>query len=150
MKPKFTLVPSEYFNPESAGEILSKVVLLEEGEPLSFLDIPGYDAVLLYAGEQRPVVYDMLLSLCKIREHYKILASHRDGYLYIVIAQGESLMFCNAFQAADFTTALYFVFHTMQKLQLNPQVSCLYFMEELSQEQLISLFRYFKNVEVLR
>ena len=147
MKPKFTLVPSEYFNPESAGDFLSKVVLLEEGEPLSFLDIPGYDAVLLYAGEQRPFVYDMLLSLCKIREHYKILASHRDGYLYIVIAQGESLMFCNAFQAVDFTTAEYFIFLAMKSLQLNPEVSTICWKGSLDTEDEMSLYRYFKGVD---
>lgn len=150
MKPKFTLVPSEYFSPESAGDYLSKVVLLEQGEPLSFLELPGYDATLVYAGAARPVFYDMIMSLFKIREHYKILASYTDGYLYLVIAQDSRLMFCNSFPAGDFVTAQYYIFLTLNKLQLNPQVSSLYFADSVSREQITELYSYFKNVEVLR
>lgn len=150
MKPKFTLVPSEYFNPESAGDILSKVVLLEQGEPLSFLDLPEHKAVLVYAGKTRPAVYDMVMSLFKIREHFKIIANYSDGYLYLVIAQGNELMLCNSFPASDFVTAQYYIFLSLKKLQLNPQVSAIYFTSELTSEQTMALFSYFKNVEVLR
>lgn len=150
MKSKFTLVPSEFFTPEGAGDILSEVVSLEEGEPLSFLEIPSAGAYLVYAGAKRPVVYDMLMSLFKIGEHNKIIACHRDGELFLVIAQGGELRLCNVFQAADFTTAQYYLFLTMKSLQLNPQLSTVYFMDALSKEQSISMYNYFKAVEVLR
>lgn len=150
MKSKFTLVPSEFFTPEGAGDILSEVVSLEEGEPLSFLEVPSVSAVLVYAGAKRPVAYDMLMSLFKIGEHNKIIACHRDGELSLVIAQGSELKFCNVFQAADFTTAEYYLFLTLKSLQINPQLSTVYFMDSLAPEQSISLYNYLKRVEVIR
>lgn len=150
MKSAFTLIPSEYFTPEGAGDILSKVVPLEQGEPLSFLDIPAYQAVFVYAGQVRPVAYDMIQSLFKIREYNKIIACHRDGELFLVIAQGDSLQLCNVFQAKDFVTAQYFIFMSLKSLQLNPQLSTIYFMGDIAPEHSASLYNYFKNVEVLR
>lgn len=150
MKSRFTLVPSEFFSPQSAGDILSKVVPLAEGEPLSFLEIPAYDAVFVYAGDERPVAYDMVQSLFKIGDYNKIVVCHRDGELSLVIAQGSQLKLCNVFPAADFTTAQYFIFLSLKNLQLNPQLSTLYYVGGLAQEHAISLYNYFKNVEVLR
>ena len=40
-----------------------------------------------------------------------------DGILYLVIAQGKSLMLCNTYQAPDFTTAEYFIFMAMKELE---------------------------------
>lgn len=150
MKSKFTLLPSEFFTPETAGDMLSKVVPLEEGEPLSFLEIPAYKAVFVYAGAQRPVAYDMVQSLFKIREYNKIVACHSDGELFLVIAQGDSLQLCNVFPAKDFLSAQYFIFLALKNLQLNPQLSTLYFMGDVKPEDSLSMYSYFKNVEVLR
>ena len=70
-----------------------------------------------------------------------------DGWLYLAIAQGKKLMLCNSFQAPDFTTAEYFVFLAMKKLQLNPEMSSIYFRTRLTEEQEMSLYRYFRSVE---
>ena len=80
-------------------------------------------------------------------DYNKILASYMDGVLYLVIAQGRSLLLCNSFQAPDFTTAQYFIFLAMKNLQLNPEVSTICFRTPLSEEDEMSLYRYFKNVE---
>ena len=79
----------------------------------------------------------------------KIVASYVDGYLYLVIAQGKTLMLCNAYQASDFTTAEYFIFLAMKKLQLNLEMSSIYFRTPLTDEQEMSLYRYFRSVEHL-
>lgn len=151
MADKFTLVPSELFSEETARETLSEVVLLEEGDQLSFIEVPFCQAVLVYAGQKRPVVYDMLMSLCKIRHHNKLIASLSNGVLSLVVAQGDRLQFCNCFKAADFTTALYYIFMVLKKQQINPEISTLYFMScDVSQEHLTSLFRYFKSAEFLQ
>ena len=70
-----------------------------------------------------------------------------DGVLYLVIAQGKSLLLCNSYQAPDFTTAEYFIFLAMKKLQLNPEVSTIAFRTPLSEEDRMSLYRYFRNVD---
>lgn len=150
MTPKFTLVPSELFSEDSAREILSEVVLLEKGEPLSFLEIKAYNAVLVYAGATRPAVYDMIMSLFKLRDYNKILASFSDGCLHLVIAQGDRLVFCNSFVAGDFTTAEYYVFMVLKQLQINPEVSTLTFMSEIPEGRLSELYHYFKSAEVLQ
>lgn len=151
MTPKFTLVPSEVFSEETAREILSEVVRLEEGEPLSFIGIPAFDAFLVYAGKDRPVVYDMLMSLCKIRPYNKLIASVDDGVLSFVVSQGDRVVFCNSFKTPDFTTVQYYIFMVLKKLQINPEISTLYFFRNsVTPEQTLSLFRYFKSAEVLQ
>lgn len=150
MTPKFTLVPSELFSEATAREILSEVVLLSKEEPLSFLDIPPYSAVLVYAGDSRPVVYDMLLSLCKLRDYNKIIADIRDGVLSLVVAQGDALALCNAYDAVDFTTALYYIALAVSSLQINPQQSTVYFMNSISSEDMQQMYNYFKGVEIIR
>ena len=72
-----------------------------------------------------------------------------DGYLYLVIAQGKSLLLCNSYQAPDFTSAEYFIFLALKKLQLNPEVTTICFRTPLTEEQEMSLYRYFKSVESL-
>ena len=92
-------------------------------------------------------MYYMLGAVLQLPDYNKILASYMDGTLYLVIAQGRSLLLCNAFQAPDFTTAEYFIFLAMKKLQLNPEVSTITFRTPLSEEDEMSLYRYFKNVD---
>ena len=150
MECRFTLVPSVYFTEEKARRMLEEVVHLDEDEPLSFLEIPPHDAVLVYAGSERPRVYDMLLSLCKIRDYNKIIMDFTDGVLYLTVAQGDQLRVCNAFAAEDFVTAEYYLFSALKSLQINPEISTVYSMEALSQQQCISLCSYFKNAETLQ
>lgn len=89
----------------------------------------------------------MLSAMADIPDYNKIVAAYMDGWLYLAIAQGKTLMLCNSFQAPDFTTAQYFVFLAMKKLQLNPEMSSIYFRTPLEDEQEMSLYRYFRSVE---
>lgn len=144
--PKFTLVPSGFHNPDKQREILSEVVDLEEGAWVGSVNIPEYNAVLIYSG---PIdgVRMMLRKIQKLSDYNKIVASYSEGYLYLVIAQGKSLLLCNSFRVEDFTTAEYFIFLALKKLQLNPEVSTISFCTGLNEEEEMSLYRYFKNVE---
>ena len=69
-----------------------------------------------------------------------------DGWLYLVIAQGRSLCLANVFRAQDFTTAEYFIFLSLKRLQMNPEVSTICFRTPLDMEAEMSLYRYFKSV----
>ena len=99
--------------------------------------------------ELLPETYYMLQQLPALADYNKILASYVDGVLYLVIAQGKTLLLCNNFQAPDFTTAQYFIFLAMKKLQLNPEVSTICFRTPLAEDDEMSLYRYFKSVEVI-
>ena len=167
--PKCALVPSQFHVPENSRQMLSDVVALSEDESVEYVAVPEYAAVMLFSNtavgsiarvvsetalrvdgtKARPLPesYYMLKHLADIPEYNKILASFKDEHLYLVIAQGKSLLFCNTFKAPDFTTAQYFIFLAMKKLQLNPEVSSIYFRTPLDADQEMSLYRYFKNVE---
>ena len=167
--PKFALIPAQFHNPAEARMMLSEVADIAEGDVVDAVRVPKLASVLLYSettggslprvisemvlktdgSKVRPLpeVYYMLSSLESIAEYNKIVASYMDGYLYLVIAQGRTLLLCNAYSAQDFTTAEYFLFLALKKLQLNPEVSTVYFRTPLGEEEEMSLYRYFKNVE---
>ena len=160
--PKVALVPSAFFDPASAREMLSRTVTLDREDKVEYISLPEFSAELVYSlstesviqssskGEAKdllPELYDVLKALSGITEHNKIVASYGDGILSLAIAQGENLLLANTFQAADFTTAEYYLFMAVRKLQLNPEISSVYFLSELSQEEEMSLYRYFKSVE---
>ena len=167
--PKCTLVPAQFHLPENSRQMLSEVVDLTDDEGVEYVSVPEFAAVLLYSNttvgamarvvsetvlrtdgtKARPLpeLYYMLRHLSHMTEYNKVLASYKDDALYLVVAQGKSLLLCNTFKAPDFTTAQYFIFLVMKKLQLNPEMSSIYFRTPLDQEQEMSLYRYFKNVE---
>ena len=169
--PKFTLVPEQFFDPLSARSVLSDVAELEDSDYVTFERLPHLKAVLVYSnsiGETLsravaetvvrsdgfktkvlPEVWYMLKALDSIQEYNKVVASVADGYLYLVIAQGRSLLLCNSYQASDLVTAEYFIFLAMKKLQLNPEMTTIYFRTPLKEEDEMSLYRYFKSVDYL-
>ena len=167
--PKCALVPAQFHISENSRQMLSEVVNLNDDESVESVPVPEFAAVMLYSttmigamsrvisetvlrtdgtkARPLPEPYYMLKQLSQIPDYNKILASYKDDNLYLVISQGKSLLFCNTFKAPDFTTAQYFIFLAMKKLQLNPEVSSIFFRTPLDQDQEMSLYRYFKNVE---
>ena len=171
LSPYCALVPHSFHNPESSREQLSEVVNLPEAAVVDYIPVPEFASVLVYStsiggtlhkvlsesvlkmdgnkAKPLPEFYYMLKDVLKINEYNRILASYMDGILYLVVAQGKTLLLCNSFKAPDFTTAQYFIFMVMKKLQLNPEVSTITFRTPLSEEQEISLYRYFKSVDII-
>ena len=167
--PKFTLVPEQFQDKTADNQMLSDVADLSASDAVSSVPVPEFAAVLVYsntigetlskavsetvldkAGNKArplPEIYYMLKAVSGLADYNKILASYMDGVLYLVIVQGRSLLLCNSFKAPDFTTAEYFIFLAMKKLQLNPEVSTITFRTPLSEEDEMSLYRYFKNVD---
>ena len=165
----FTLVPTNFFNPDKEREALAGVARLGEDCAVRHIDIPQYDAVLVYSVDGDSVVipqYDAVLvysvdgdsvvsapeiagildKLPDCPAYNKILCSLRNGRLSIAIAQGKSLLLANSFTAPDFTTAEYYIFLAVKSLQINPEVSTICWLTELEPGQEMSLYRYFKSV----
>ena len=167
--PKVSLVPEQFYSFETASRLLANVVSLNHDDRVESIPVPEYGAVLLYSnsiGETLtrvvsetvvrtdgskasplPVMYYMLKSLATLHDYNKIAAAYMDGVLYLVIAQGSTLLLCNSYKAPDFTTAQYFIFLAMKKLQLNPEMSTITFVTQLDYDQEMSLYRYFRSVE---
>ena len=169
--PYCTLIPANFHKPELSREALADVVNLPEGATVEYVPVPDFAAVMVYSNsiggtlhkvlsesvlkvdgsksKPLPELYYMLSSLSQISDYNRILASYMDETLYLVISQGKTLLLCNTYHAPDFTTAEYFLFMAMKKLQLNIEMSSVYFRTPLTEEQELSLYRYFMNVEHL-
>ena len=169
--PYCTLIPANFHKPELSREALADVVNLPEGATVEYVPVPDFAAVMVYSNsiggtlhkvlsesvlkvdgsksKPLPELYYMLSSLSQISDYNRILASYMDETLYLVISQGRTLLLCNTYHAPDFTTAEYFLFMAMKKLQLNIEMSSVYFRTPLTEEQELSLYRYFMNVEHL-
>jgi hypothetical protein len=168
LTPKVALVPESFFDGASARGALEEVASLGPEDTVEWVAVPEVGAVLLYSltigeslskvlsqtvltesGEQPrvlPEMYYLIRTLSDIEDYNKIVASWRDGWLHLVIAQGKSLRLANVFQAPDFTTAQYFLFLALKQLQLNPEVSTVSFRTPLDMDSSMSLYRYFKAV----
>ena len=147
-----TLVPVHFFNTTSARDTLAEVACLKDGDAVKWAEVPQYDAVLLYAVENErvealPELWYVLQDLPGCRDYNKIVASYKEGRLYLAMAQGGSLLLANVFDAPDFTTAEYYIFLAMKQLQLNPEVSTICMRSLIGPEEEMSLYRYFKSVE---
>lgn len=147
-----TLVPSDFFVPAAVRKHLAEVAEISDSDEVYSVEIPHYGAYLIYSvsgGDvnSRPEIFDILQRLPSCPEYNKILLSYRDGILSLGIAQGSTLLLANEYRAIDFTTAEYFLFLALRSLQLNPEVSTVHLMTELSTEDEMSLYRYFKAVE---
>lgn len=147
----FTLVPSSFFDPSSERQALEEVAAVKEGAEVRHIEIPEYDAVLIYDVDEDSSVYGqemaaLLKSLGNCPEYNKILCSIRDSRLYLAIAQGKTLMLANSYEAPDFTTAEYYIFLAVKSLQINPEMSTICFMNRLDADEEMSLYRYFKAV----
>ena len=166
LTPKCTLVPESFFREESVRPMLADVVALGENDATGYVRIPELGAVLLFSntigeslsrvlsqtvltasGAQAPVLpemYYILRALPACEDYNKVIASYMDGYLHLAIAQGKSLLLANIYQAPDFTTAEYYLFLALKRLQLNPEVTTVCFRTPLAPEAEMSLYRYFK------
>lgn len=169
LTPKFALVPAQFYDPSQMRQALGDVASMSESDSVSAVSVPSFGAVLIYSlsiGESLsraishsvlttsgdsvtvlPEMFFILRDITSLKEYNKILASYMDGWLHLAVAQGKSLLLCNSFEAVDFTTAEYFIFLALKKLQLNPEVSTISFRTPLTSSQEMSLYRYFKAVE---
>ncbi len=169
--PKVTLVPSQFVREGCEREQLASVADISETDSISSVDVPEFAATMIWSptiGETLsetlrntvlrvdgsraavlPELWHMLRSLSGIPQYNKIVASRADSRLYLVVAEGRTLRLCNVFDAADFTTAEYWIFSAMKSLQLNPDVSDIFFRTPLTEEEEISLCSYFRSVEAV-
>lgn len=168
LTPKVALIPESFYNPGQARPALAEVCALQEGDFVESVNLSSLSSVLVFSNSMGetlsrvlaqtvlpssgvpvrvlPEMYYLLRQLESLPEYNKIVASWKDGWLHLVIAQGRSLLLSNVFAAPDFTTAQYFLFLSLKRLQLNPEVSTVCFRTPLDPEAEMSLYRYFKAV----
>ncbi|MCQ2184897.1 MAG: DUF3822 family protein [Bacteroidales bacterium] len=151
----FCLVPEKFADPARERDLLAEVATLGPKDKVHSFRIPEFGAVAVYSFSEEedkgelPRQIWMLQSLASDTENYnRIIAAVDGGRLYLVMAQGRSLLLCSNYSCSDFTTAQYYIFAAMKKFQLNPQVSTVRFCTPLSDEEIQSLCNYFRKVDV--
>ena len=147
----FTLVPSAFFDPASERKVLAEVADLKDDCETRHLDIPQYDAVLVWSQDggsvvSEPEILNVLNRLHECPDYNKILCSIKDGVLYLAIAQGKNLLLANSWEVQDFTTAEYYIFLSIKSLQINPEMSAICWLSTINSDEEMSLYRYFKTV----
>ncbi|MCQ2143437.1 MAG: DUF3822 family protein [Bacteroidales bacterium] len=169
--PKFTLVPDQFFRKEYARQALADVVSLGENDLVESLPLENIGAVAVYSnsmGESLskavssmilypdgssprvyPELYWLLRSLENVDQYNKVLASYAPGRLFLVVSQGRTLLLASSYEVPDFTTAEYYIFAALKKFQLNPELSSIYLRTPVAPEDEVSLYQYFKSVELL-
>lgn len=162
-------MPSNFFNRTCARDTLAQVACVSGDEDVSWVEIPEYGAFLVWAEPAKgleesmettdsamdsssrnlPEIYFILKDLQKCPDYNKILCAWSEGYLYLAIAQGRTLLLANTYPAGDFATVQYYIFLALKSLQLNPEISTVCFRSPLSKADEMSMYRYFKAVEIL-
>ena len=145
---KYTLVPKEFFNGDV--QLLSQVVGVSPSETVKYVELPFFEAVLLFvSGDEgrEPVIYDLLCKLPQIHDYNKVLFCVDGSVLHLSIGAGDKLLLANSYEAKDFTTALYFIFAALHDFQINPRMTTLYYKGDVAYENQELLFSYFKGVE---
>jgi hypothetical protein len=131
---------------------LSKVVGVSPSETVKYVELPSFEAVLLFVpgpDDKEPVIYDLLCELPGIHDFNKVLFSIDGSALHLAIGAGDTLLLANSYEAGDFTTAMYFIFAAMNDFQINPRMTTLYYKGDIAYENQEILFSYFKGVERL-
>lgn len=149
---KFTLVPSGFFEKDSAEEYLSSVVLLSEDFPVKYKELPQYRAVLVYYGDEdrASLMTREIASLAGIPYYNKVLAyASGDGTVDVLIAVGKELKIVNSFRADDSATVLYYILSCMEQFGLKPQMVVLNIFAKDAMDVSCLAEHLFKGVEVL-
>jgi len=139
--PFHTLVPSEHFSAEKAGEILEDVTGRAAGEwTVMTVDIPEHNAVLIYSippsvmkavtGVEKsvqilPEAFFLLESLKQNHDFRKMSVLFSDGVVHIAAAEGERLLLLNSYQAFDFVTVLYYLLSVTKEVMMDPEQTVL-------------------------
>ena len=169
--PSVTLVPSDFHFPGNERNLLASVAAVSDDDSVFCEPVPDLDAVLIWSsGPESPLagavvqtlklsgcqkvrvlpeVYRLLRHIPLVQQYNKVLCSYDGRVLCLVIAEGKSLRLCSTFRADSFTTAEYWIFDAVKSLQLNMEMTDIFFATPLSEEEEISLCSYFRSVDII-
>ncbi len=165
----FTLIPGELYTAE-CGEAALKEQFSLKGEYLfKEYTFNSANAVVAYAIPQTftaqetggikeingesdsvyPFIVRMLDETAAIGCFNKVIFhySKEKKLSHIVISAGNELKIANCFKADTFESALYFLFLSIQQLQMNPKQCIVRVCSEMSQEQEQIIGKFFNGVE---
>ena len=165
----FTLFPKELYTPQCGETALKEQFLLKGGYIYKEYPLSSANAVVAYAlpqdlspqesGEIQepekdsdtiyPFIIRMLNETAAIESYNKVIFhySSEKKLSHIVISAGEELKIANCFRADTFESALYFLFLSIQQLQMNPKQCIVRVCSDMRPEQEYTIGKFFNGVE---
>ncbi|MGM9774243.1 MAG: DUF3822 family protein [Candidatus Egerieousia sp.] len=147
----FTLVPKELAGKDTEPEeayrkIMKELYPLSDEDKVFHIDIPDYQAVLLYSWKHagaveedvRPEISEYIFALSKIPEHNKAILRYvkaensEDSSTLILIADGSDLIAANHYHTTDFGSAIYYLMEILKQSQMNPKQTSVHVIGEIS------------------
>lgn len=158
----FTIIPAEHYTPQQGKAALQEQFALQGEYVYGRYDFPKANAVVAYAVPQEeadkngtegeipyPLVVRMLEEAILIPHFNKVVFHYSTAkkISHIVIATGDGLKLANSFKADSFESALYFLFLSIQQLQMNPRQCIVRVCSETTQQQEETFARFFNGIE---
>ena len=159
--PSFTLVPSLVFSPDTAASLLKAVCPIGDLDEVSHYALGFNDMVCIYSVPQYlsqsfikhhkhtqfySIAVPILQKIRHLDGHSRALFFYWDQHLYLALAEADQILLCNAYKAAHFETALYYLFSALHQWQLNPMSLRLHISGQLQSAHTNLLCQYFPHV----
>ena len=152
----FTLIPKELYSRERGEAALKEQFSLSDGYIYNEYLLSSSNAVAAFALPQGngPEVYPFIVRMLEEAaaiDHYNKVVFHYSTerrLAHIVISTGNELKIANCFKVDTFESALYFLFLSIQQLQMNPK-QCIVrvcFQATIEQQQIMD--KFFNGVEI--
>lgn len=155
----FTLIPEELYTPQLGKEALCNQFNLKQ-EEYSFKEckLAEIKAVMAYAihtqqklseGNIYPFAVKLIEECNTLSQYNKVVFhfSNAQKLSHTIIATGGELKIANSFKADSFESALYFLFLSIQQLQMNPRQCIVRVCSPLTGKQEETIARFFSGVE---
>ena len=165
----FTLIPKELYTAESGEAALKEQFSLKGEYIYKEYGFNGANAVVAYAlpkdstqqnpegtkelpegsDSMYPLIVGMLEETGAIDSYNKVIFhySKEKKFSHIVICAGKELKIANCFKADTFESALYFLFLSIQQLQMNPKQCIVRICSDMTPEQEQTIGKFFNGVE---
>ena len=155
----FTLIPQELYTPALGKEALCSQFNLNGGYTFRGHLLGSTKAVVAYAIEEdnrdngglecSPFAVRLIEECDSIDEYNKVVFHYSEQKMlsHTVIATGSELKMANSFKADSFESALYFLFLSIQQLQMNPRQCTVRVCSAITPQQEETIARFFSGVE---
>lgn len=153
---KFTLVPKEFYTPEQGREALVEQFSLSPDAQVYSFALDDEGAVIVYSVPQQDDAESLPPFVAKLVRHAKAIGEYNKvvfhysaqrGISHIIIYAGDELKLANSFKVDSFESALYFLFLSIKRLQMNPQQCVVNVCWGIPQQSIGMVSRFFKGVE---
>lgn len=145
----FTLIPLEIYTPQSGEAALREQFSLSGELIYGEHHFQQYKAVMAFCGTVPPFAIKLIEECSSISNYNKVVFhySQQLNLSHTIIGAGEELKLANSFKAESFESALYFLFLSIQQLQMNPKQCVIRVCGDISVQQEETIKRFFNSVE---